>query len=86
MLTDSFCVCLHICLTDTSLPLSPAVSASSVAPSIIIFSLKNSHQPSTLSALAAVAIVAMGFLNLLYRLALSTEVIHSDKMQAAALQ
>lgn len=49
------------------------------------FSSEKSHQPSTLSALAGVAIVAMGFLNLLYRVVLSTEINHSDKMQTAAL-
>lgn len=50
------------------------------------FFSENSYQPSTLSALAGVAIIAMGFLNLLYRVVLGTEINHSDKMQAAALQ
>lgn len=84
MLTVCFCVCLHICLTDTSLPFGPAASAPSVAPSIIIFPLKI---PTDLEPcqLQLVLQVQPWFLNLLYRVVLSTEINHSNKMQAAAL-
>lgn len=74
-----------VCLTDIFLP-QPCSTSFSSGSLNHQFSSENSHQPSTLSALAGVAIVAMGFLILLYRVVLSIEINHSDKMPAAALQ
>lgn len=79
-------VSVSACQSSKLTFLSLSTSVSAMAPSIINFSVKISHQPSTSLALADVAIVAMGFLILLYRAVLSTEINYSDKMQAAVLQ